>query len=388
MKKKAEKERFSDIFFGFRKNLLLTSYILSVVAFGVLVVLLLGYIPNIGSRVQIFFGIIMTIIGIVVGAFISVFLDLPKIAHDFDEIKNDIAARKIADPETFGIRLASLLCDYFKFFRFTIKYAFVKIVDTSYVYSDNVILSCIEPSEFTSILDKSQQTENIFYMKPHYVDGKRYHLYIIPIWFSDEWLGYIGILTPTKLLRIFRFFLADFENYYVDDQLVHVLDIKKQHIQKQFYRDIDVFSNKITKQIYSDIQEYQKDLLSFLVNQIDCAGGLFATIYTDDCVLFFRNKAIDTSVFLKYYRKYSPPMTARIISDPNIPFDYVFEIPILVDKLQGIIYLFDDSDQHFEYFYQTCVEIENIKLDNDLENIALIMKLPPSKTSFLSEQSS
>lgn len=384
MKEKAEKELFSDIFFGLRKNLLFVSYILSAVALGVLVVLLLGYIPNIGAKIQMLFGMTMTIIGIVGGAFLSVLLDLPKIAHDFDEIKNDIAARKIVDPEAFGIRLTSLLCDFFKFSFFTIRYAFVKIVDTNYVYSDNVILSSIERSEFVSILDKSKHTENILYMNPHYVDGKRYHLYIIPIWFSDEWLGYIGILTPTKLLRLFRLFLADFENYYVDDQLIHVLDIKKQLIQKQFYRDIDVFSNKITKQIYSNVQEYQKDLLSFLVNQIDCAGGLFATIYTDDCVLFFRNKAIDTSVILNYYRKYSPAMTARIISDPNIPFKYVFEIPILVDKLQGVIYLFDDSDQHFWYFYKTCVEIENIKLDNDLENIALIMKLSPSKTPFLS----
>ena len=66
------------------------------------------------------------------------------------------------------------------------------------------------------MLNKSQGTEEVTYIGSYNISGKKHHLYIIPIWFGNEWLGYIGILTENRLLKIFCSFLAYLENIYLD----------------------------------------------------------------------------------------------------------------------------------------------------------------------------
>jgi hypothetical protein len=55
----------------------------------------------------------------------------------------------------------------------------------------------------------------------------------IPIWFGERWLGTIGILTPFKLLKIFQRYLSEIENLYIDDQLLHVLNLHKANGKKE-----------------------------------------------------------------------------------------------------------------------------------------------------------
>jgi hypothetical protein len=91
-----------------------------------------------------------------------------------------------------------------------------------------IVRESIAASTFASILDESKATENCIQAGKFLVGKKHYHLYIIPIWFGEEWLGYIGIFTERKLGKLFRAFLSDFENNYVDDQLKHVLNFKNR----------------------------------------------------------------------------------------------------------------------------------------------------------------
>jgi len=387
MGKKEKGDFFVDVFFGIRKRILLSFYIFSIVTVGILFIVVIGDIPGVSLRIQVLLGFFITIAGVVVGASLSVVLDLPNIIYDFDKIKNDIALKKIDSPGVFAQRLTSFLCNYFTFSFFRIKYAFVKIIDTECVYSDNSIFDAVHESDYDSILAKSRTTEEVIYLGKKLIHNESFHLYILPVWFGDDWLGFIGIFTTKKLIRLYLSFLADFEDHYVDDQLVHVLHIKRQKILNRFYTDINAFSINITRKVYATTQEYQKDILEYLVNTTTCVGGLFATVYDEDCSAFFKDEAFDGSQIKEHFRQYYAdtmiPMEPRIISLPDIPFEHVFEIPLISEKAIGIIHLFDTTDHNFRYYYNMIVNVGNIRINYDLKNLASFLELTVQGNAFL-----
>ena len=343
---------------------------------------------SIAPKIQLLLGFLMTVAGVIGGGILSVYFDLPSISVEFDEIKNDIAKKVIKSPEEFGHRLTTLLCKFFTFQFFKIEYSFIKIVGTQYVYSDPELIKAgnLNLKDISSdLINKSKKTEEIFFYDKFQVNSKNNHLYILPMWFGDDWLGFIGILSRHKVSKLFLMFLNNFENEYIDDQIVHVLDYKKSQIQKQFYKKLDGVSNKITKKLYANLIEYEKDIIQVLIDEVNCIGGLFVTIYDSEIVLLGKDNLEGNEDFIDYYRnyfsKYLVASTPRIMQDNNIEFNYIFEIPIFIDNLQGIILLFNNDDQNFKYFENTLFEIENMKLDNDLENLAIMLNLQPNENS-------
>ncbi|MFO7539759.1 MAG: hypothetical protein R6X32_17100 [Chloroflexota bacterium] len=376
---------FFELFYGVRRLLLLTFYLVSVIAFGLVVLVLLN-IAQVAVPWQVLVSLLIFVASIGGGAFLYVLLELPKIGYDFDKIKNDIASGNIKSPEQFSRRVVDLLCRYFSFTFFSVEYAFIKVQQKKLIASDQVILDDLSAAELNQLLKLSQDTEDVTYVGKYTIKGTAYHLHLIPIYFGQEWLGYIGIFTHQRLWRIFTRFLVDFENNYVDDQLVHVLDLQKQVIQKQFYREINVFSDKIAQQVYTSIDEYLRDIVEFLVSYTQCVGGLFATIYQEDCVTTF-TRPVDKKGIEAHYRhrfnKGGAVIQPGIVSDPAVPFDAVFELPIFLDQLQGILLLFDDDPDNFTYFFNTLIEIESIKLHSDLRNLAIQLDTPVATTGFV-----
>ena len=66
------------------------------------------------------------------------------------------------------------------------------------------------------------------------------------------------------------------------------------------------------------------------MDQTRCAGGLFATVYDEDCVTYFMDDAFDDGQIKEYYRnyyqKYIGSLQPRVRTDPQISFEYTFEI--------------------------------------------------------------
>jgi len=227
MEKKEKSDLFWGVFYGIRKKILLYFYILSITSCGIILIIGIGHITGTSSKIQIGVALLISFAGTVFGAILSVILDLPQIGYYFDEIKNDIALKEIRTPEAFADRLTFLFCDYFTFYFFTVRFCFVKIENSAYFYSNDIILKIIGQSTLDEINLASRKTEDVFYKGSYTFDNKNIHLYIIPIWFGERWLGTVGILTPFKLLKIFQRYLNEIENLYIDDQLLHVLNLYK-----------------------------------------------------------------------------------------------------------------------------------------------------------------
>ena len=212
------------MFYGLRKKILMFFYILSSASLGILFLVFVNQVFGATAKIQIVFFMLIVLLSTIAGAFFSVMLDLPQISFYFDKIKNDIASRKIQDRISFAQRIVDLFCDYFNFIFFTVSDAFVKITGADYVFSKGLAPTSVAPAVLDDIHAKTKQTEKCFYQGVFYINEKNVHLYIVPIWFGNIWLGYVGIFTTKKLLKIFQSFLSDIENLYIDDQLFHLLD--------------------------------------------------------------------------------------------------------------------------------------------------------------------
>lgn len=367
-------------------NLFFILLSLSFILFGILGIL--PYLPKLNMLFNFILALIFAVIGIFGGAYLTARIDFPQqFSAEYDKIYNDIALRKIRKPEELAKRINLLFCSFFNFPFLNIEYSFIKIKEEDYEYSNDDIL--VDPSEpFDEMLSNSKQSENIAYIGKFKISKKEFHLYSIPIWLDSSWLGYIGIFTPKKLGKSYIAKLESFEDEYIDNSVQEILNIKKGAVQKQFYRDMDIFSNKITLGKYAKVEEFQEDILSFLIDQTNCMGGLFATVYSSESVYQFKNDSINFSSINEYYRtklkNYSVHYKPIIYSDPNIKeFRYVFEIPIILEELHGIILLFNNEKSSFEYFSNTLEEIENIKLDNDLANLIIMKGYEKQEDAFI-----
>ncbi len=166
--------------------------------------------------------IIFLLGGGLLGAWLWVLIKLPSgIARAFDPIKNKIASRQIASAEDFSVEIGKFMVDYFSFFRFDVVAVQVGIKDRKTTVFPQALIQHT-PDE-TELQTKSMATEEVFYNGICTLEDRKCHTYIIPIWFGKEWLGYISVFSDTRLNTINLNFLKEFEELYLDDQLMHVL---------------------------------------------------------------------------------------------------------------------------------------------------------------------
>lgn len=209
---------------GLLKKILLFWYLVSFVSIGSLFVMALEELTGIAPKIILLIGMIFAL-GCTIGwALFSSVLDFSSVAFEFDKIKNDIALKKITEPVQFGSRIVKLLCDFYRFSFFTIRYAFIQIIGTDAVFSHGIINKNIGTSELEQINQNAQKTKEVFYKRAYSIDNATCYLYIVPIWFVGEYLGCIGVFTTRKLNKRFVRFLSDIESLYIDDQLFLILN--------------------------------------------------------------------------------------------------------------------------------------------------------------------
>ena len=142
-------------------------------------------------------------------------------ARAFDPIKNKIASRQIASAEEFALEIGEFMVEYFSFFRFDVVAVQIGIKgQKAKVYPQG--FSRCTPNE-TDLQEKSMATQDVLYNGQNTLNGQKCFFYLIPICFGKEWLGYISVFSDTRLNKINLNFLKEFEELYVDDQLMHVL---------------------------------------------------------------------------------------------------------------------------------------------------------------------
>ena len=167
-------------------------------------------------------------LAIVIGALIHVVSYIPfNLAMAFDPIKNDIASGKITDPAELAGRITRFTTEFFDFSFIDISYAFIQL-EGSGIISHQELPGMEALLEEYGMAGKSTELDELARAGKIRYQDREYHLYILPIRFGDKWLGYMGMLTVKRISRFFQNFLMEFEDNFLDDQIMIVTQISRK----------------------------------------------------------------------------------------------------------------------------------------------------------------
>jgi hypothetical protein len=171
--------------------------------------------------------VLYMILVVVIGTIIYYISFIPfNLASAFDPIKNDIASGKIRNMQQLGIRITEFTVQFFNFSFLDIDHAFMQTPGGELISHDD-LTGIQQVLDEYNILETSKELDEIIRAGKISLPVGNYHLYILPIWFGNRWLGYMGLLTHKKISRFFQRFLEEFENNFLDDQVMHVKQASK-----------------------------------------------------------------------------------------------------------------------------------------------------------------
>ena len=172
--------------------------------------------------------LIYMVVVVVLGAMIHVISYIPfNLASAFDPIKNDIASGKISTIEQLGERITSFTVQFYNFSFLDITHAYIEIEESGIIgFESNTQLNKVL-KEY-KILDNSKVLEDLTLAGKISLPERDYQLYILPIWLGDSWLGYMALLSEKKISRFFQRFLMEYEENYLDDQIMHLVRFNKK----------------------------------------------------------------------------------------------------------------------------------------------------------------
>ena len=160
------------------------------------------------------------ILVVIVGSLIYVISYIPfNLATAFDPIKNDIATDKINTIEDLGERLTIFTVQFYNFSFLDISHAYFETEGSGIMgYESNMQVDKVLKE--LRMLDKSKTLEEITTIS---LPDHDYHLYILPIWLGGKWLGSMALLSEKRISRFFQRFLMEFEDNFLDDQVMHLV---------------------------------------------------------------------------------------------------------------------------------------------------------------------
>ena len=172
--------------------------------------------------------LVYLILVIIVGSMIHVISYIPfNLATAFDPIKNDIALGKILSIEQLGERITAFTVQFYNFSFLDITHAYIEIEESGIIgFESNKELDKIL-KEYR-MLDKSKALEEITLAGKVSLPERDYQLYILPLWLGEDWLGYMALLSEKRISRFFQRFLMEYEENFLDDQIMHVVRMNKK----------------------------------------------------------------------------------------------------------------------------------------------------------------
>ena len=210
-----------SVLYGIQRSFLRLFYLISAVSVFWLIFYLLHEVLGAGGSLIVPVALAYLILIVLGYSIIQVISYIPaNLAGAFDPLKNGIADKSIDTVPVLAEKLAAFMCSFFNFAFFDIQSAMVHLIGNEPVFSSDKGLIDTEPVVIENFAKSYDET--FFYGKINTQSGSGF-VYVIPLIFGETRLGYIAVSTKQKLWKIFVQLLNEFENDFVDDQVVHVL---------------------------------------------------------------------------------------------------------------------------------------------------------------------
>lgn len=213
--------------YGTQRIILLVFYTISMAALSIpLLRIVSGLSPD--HLYPLLVILILYMVGVIIlGGLIHTISYIPfNLATAFDPIKNDIASGLISTPEELGKKVSLFMTRFFDFAFLDIDHAFLHTEESGLVSFEEMPALEEAMKEF-EMLEKSKTFKEILRAGKINHENREFHLYILPVWFGEQWLGYMGLMSKNRIGRFYQRFLLEFENNFLDDQLMLVNRINK-----------------------------------------------------------------------------------------------------------------------------------------------------------------
>ena len=172
--------------------------------------------------------LVYLILVIILGSLIHVISYIPfNLATAFDPIKNDIAEGRISTIEELAERITTFTVQFYNFSFLDISHAFLETEASGVIgfESNNQMDKVLKDYR---MLDKSKVLEEITLAGKISLPERDYYLYILPLWMGGTWLGYMALLSEKRISRFFQLFLMEYEDNFLDDQIMHLVKFTKK----------------------------------------------------------------------------------------------------------------------------------------------------------------
>ena len=103
---------------------------------------------------------------------------------------------------------------------FDIELAAVKVRNAAHCFSTEDLGSCLDWNSAENEIKSTGQ--QIFHGRVRVAD-RIFYGYSFPIIFGEEYLGFFTVFSSRRIGKLMQRMLADLENDFIDDQLVHVI---------------------------------------------------------------------------------------------------------------------------------------------------------------------
>ena len=172
--------------------------------------------------------LVYLVLVIIMGSLIHVISYIPfNLATAFDPIKNDIAEGKLSTIEELAERITCFTVKFYNFSFLDIAHAYIETEHSGVIgFESNTQIEKIL-KEYR-MLDKSKALEELSLAGKVSLPERDYQLYILPIWMGGRWLGYMALLSEHKISRFFQRFIMEYEENFLDDQIMHVVRMNEK----------------------------------------------------------------------------------------------------------------------------------------------------------------
>lgn len=222
-----EKRRSYSYIYSVQRIILLIFYSTTCVSLVIpLIRLVLRLSPN--QLYPLFVTLLLyTVLVVVVGALIHVISYIPfNLANAFDPIQNDLASGRIRSMEDLCERITEFTVEFFSFSFLDITHAYIQIDQTEVLghKPENLVNKVLTEYQ---MLRNSKELDGITRAGEISLPDGNHHLYILPISFGNRWLGYMALLSRKRIKRFFQRFLMEYEDNFLDQQVMLMMHYVK-----------------------------------------------------------------------------------------------------------------------------------------------------------------
>ncbi len=214
--------------FHYQRSLLIFFYALFCMAMVYPIILLLQLAGVVNVALMILVPLVFIVLCAFAGSYLFVLSYIPlKLVDAFDVIRNKIASGEINTVEQFALNVNRFTVKFFSFKFFDIVHSAMIIGNDRKVFVSEKF-PIAEIGSIDDLWEVATHQEDVYHVGFCSVHDDKLYKVMVPVWFGREHLGMMILWLQAKPGKFFTGMIRDYEELFIDDQLLHVVNLGRR----------------------------------------------------------------------------------------------------------------------------------------------------------------